>query len=136
MDQKYHALTHPYPACAAEIDKYGYASKQLHHLLRGKEFMQRIAAGETFGSALIANDKEYLISVKANPGMYSLAKAQQLADETITWAKGFLKEYMQEHSANETWSPQMLFDAVLTSSLRSYWENEWMREKDTFDLEI
>lgn len=136
MDQKYHALTHPYPACADEIEKYGYASKQLHHLLRGKEFMQRIAAGENFGSALIANDKEYLISVKANPGMYSLAEAQQLADETITWAKGFLKEYVQEHSAAETWSPQTLFDDVLTSSLHSYWESEWTREKDTFELDI
>lgn len=138
MDQKYHALTHPYPVCAEEIEKYGYASKQLHHLLRGKQFMQRIAAGENFGDALIAKDKEYLISVKANPGMYTLDEAQKIADDTMTWAKKFVKDYSLKNSLTDlinyiTDSPQIeeqLFADVLTKALRTYWEGEWQAERD------
>lgn len=136
MDQKYHALTHPYPACAEEVELYGYASKQLHHLLRGKEFMQRIGAGENFGDALIAHDRDYFISVKANPGMYTLQEAQKLADDTMTWAKGYLKEYQQIH-ANAGQEPQdALFNSVLSGALRTYWESEWQAERECEALGI
>lgn len=136
MDQKYHALTHPYPACAEEVQLYGYASKQLHHLLRGKEFMQRIGAGENFGDALIAHDRDYFISVKANPGMYTLQEAQKLADATMTWAKGYLKEYQQIH-ANAVQKPQdALFNSVLSGALRTYWECEWQTERECEDIGI
>lgn len=130
MDQKYHALTHPYPACAEEIAQYGYSSKQLHHLLRGCQFMMRIGAGEIFGDALIANDREYLISVKAEPGKYTLAEAQQLADSTMAWAKDFLHIYQQNHINNIDSPPNELFAKVLTGALRTYWETEWQCERE------
>lgn len=130
MDQKYHALTHLYPACAKEIELYGYASKQLHHLIRGWEFMQRIGAGESFGDALIANDKEYLIRVKAEPGLYKLHEAQRLADGVMTLAKNYVKEYQEAH-ANDPVTPQdELFQDVLKGALRKYWEGEWQAERE------
>lgn len=136
MDQKYHALTHPYPACAEEIELYGYASKQLHHLMRGKQFMQRIAAGENFGEALIANDRDYLIGIKANPGMYTLEKAQELADDTMTWAKHFLKDYQQRHTDAVSASHDALFNSVLSGALRTYWEGEWQAQRECEALGI
>src|SRR5574344_1042656 len=39
--EKYNALTHPYPSIKEKIDKYGYDNKQLHHILRIKDFIQR-----------------------------------------------------------------------------------------------
>lgn len=136
MDQKYHALTHPYPVCAEEIEQYGYASKQLHHLMRGKQFMQRIAAGENFGSALIANDKEYLIQIKATPGLYTLQEAQRLADATMDWAKGYLKEYQKAHAEAVSKPQDALFNNVLAGALRVYWENEWQAQRECEALGI
>lgn len=136
MDQKYHALTHSYPACAEEIERYGYASKQLHHLLRGKEFMERIGAGENFGEALIANDRDYFISVKANPGMYTLQDAQRLADATMAWAKGYLKEYQEAHADAVSASQDALFNNVLAGALRTYWEGEWQAQRECESIGI
>ncbi|MBQ8806117.1 MAG: nucleotidyltransferase domain-containing protein [Bacteroidaceae bacterium] len=136
MDQKYHALTHPYPACAEEIEQFGYASKQLHHLLRGKQFMERIAAGENFGDALLANDVPYLVSVKATPGMYTLQEAQELADATMAWAKDFLKQYQQSHAEAPTVSHNELFEYVLTGALRTYWEGEWQAQREAEEIGI
>lgn len=130
MDQKYHALTHPYPACAEEIELYGYASKQLHHLMRCWEFMQRIGAGENFGDALIANDKEYLIRVKAEPGFYKLHEAQRLADSVMAWSKNYLKEYQEKHIGDPVATHDELFNRVLANSLRTYWEGEWQAQRE------
>lgn len=135
MDQKYHALTHPYPACAAEIESYGYASKQLHHLMRGWEFMKRIGAGESFGDALIANDKEYLIRVKAEPGLYTLHDAQRLADSVMAWAKNYLKEYQEKHASDPVAPQDELFQDVLKEALRKYWEGEWQAQREAEVLE-
>ncbi len=136
MDQKYHALTHPYPACAQEIEKYGYASKQLHHLMRGKQFMERIGAGENFGDALIARDKPYLIQVKAEHGMYTLTEAQALADATMAWARDYLKEYQSKHANDPVQPQERLFNDVLAGALRVYWENEWQAERECEALGI
>ena len=136
MDQKYHALTHPYPACVEEIELYGYASKQLHHLLRGKQFMERIGIGQNFGDALIAYDRPYLVQVKANPGMYTLAEAQKLADATMAWAKDYLKDYQSKHAEDPVQPQDALFADVLTGALRVYWENEWQAERECEALGI
>jgi hypothetical protein len=136
MDQKYHALTHPYPACVAEIELYGYASKQLHHLMRGWEFMQRIGAGENFGDALIANDKEYLIRVKAEPGFYKLHEAQRLADSVMAWAKNYVKEYQEKHASDPVTPQDTLFNRVLAGALRTYWEGEWQAQREAEEIGI
>lgn len=98
--------------------------------------MQRIAAGENFGEALIANDREYLVQVKANPGMYTLVEAQQLADDTMSWAKGFLKQYQENHPNERTQPQEELFNNVLAGALRTYWEGEWQQERVLEDWNI
>lgn len=75
--QKYVALKHPYPTIIDKIEKFGYDPKQLHHIYRMNQFMKRILAGETFQSALIANDKKDLIEIKK--GVQGLACAEQSA---------------------------------------------------------
>ncbi|MDV7399162.1 hypothetical protein RZS08_47570, partial [Arthrospira platensis SPKY1] len=39
--EKYKALEHPYPATIDKINKYGYDPKQLHHIIRIREFIER-----------------------------------------------------------------------------------------------
>lgn len=51
--EKKKALCHPYPTIKWKIDKYGYDGKQLHHIMRLKNFIDRYFYGsENFESAI------------------------------------------------------------------------------------
>lgn len=80
--EKYHALEHPYPSRMDWINQYGYDGKQLHHLLRIKEFMERFYVGESYAECLISKQPEYLIEVKKNT-LYTLEQARDVANKTM-----------------------------------------------------
>lgn len=50
--EKYHAMEHRYPAKADIIDAYGYDGKQVHHLLRVDDYLERYIAGERYEDCL------------------------------------------------------------------------------------
>jgi hypothetical protein len=50
--EKYHAMEHRYPTKIDIIDKYGYDGKQVSHLLRIDDFLERYIAGENYESCL------------------------------------------------------------------------------------
>ena len=52
--EKYVALERIYPSTKEKIEKFGYDPKQLHHILRLKEFLKRYIAGEPFEECLIS----------------------------------------------------------------------------------
>ena len=79
--EKYHAMEHPYPSKLGVLDKYGYDPKQLHHMLRLKEFIIRYDAGESYEDCLISKDTEYLKQVKL--GLYPVEVARTIANETL-----------------------------------------------------
>lgn len=81
--EKKKALCHPYPTIKWKIDKYGYDGKQLHHIMRLKNFIDRYFYGsENFEEAIrFKNDtleKEQLIEAKLNH--YPLKVAQDFAE--------------------------------------------------------
>lgn len=79
--EKYHALKHPYPSKLELLEKYGYDGKQLHHLVRIEEFINRFLDGEPYADCLITKQPNYLKALKAN--MLPLAHAEELAAATI-----------------------------------------------------
>lgn len=50
--EKYYAMEHRYPAKADIIDAYGYDGKQVHHLLRVDDYLERYIAGERYEDCL------------------------------------------------------------------------------------
>lgn len=81
--EKKKALCHPYPTIKWKIDKYGYDGKQLHHIMRLKNFIDRYFYGsENFEEAIrFKNDtleKEQLIEAKLNH--YPLKVVQDFAE--------------------------------------------------------
>lgn len=91
--EKYNALDHPYPSIKDKIDKYGYDNKQLHHILRIKDFIQRYISGEKYCTILIPKHKEELLNVKSSY-IYPLNEAKKLANETCDFIKQVKDEYM------------------------------------------
>ncbi len=84
-EKKRKALTHPYPTIMEKINKFGYDPKQLHHLARLKEFIQRYASGEPIEKCYKTKQKEYLLNLKLgkdqNGILLPLEEAERLADK-------------------------------------------------------
>lgn len=94
--EKNAALCHPYPSLKEKIEKYGYDNKQLHHILRCSEFLDRYIAGVPYAECLIPTVPEHLIEVKSNY-IYSLEEAKDLAATIVNRVKEVKQKYMDEH---------------------------------------
>lgn len=79
--EKWYAMEHRYPSKIEIIDKYGYDPKQLHHLLRVEDYLERYIEGESYEKCLRPADPEYLIAVKK--GIYSLEEARKVGQRAI-----------------------------------------------------
>lgn len=78
--EKYHAMEHEYPSKVEVLKKYGYDPKQLHHLVRVEDYLNRYINGESYESCLDPGPmKQELIEIKM--GKYSLADARSIADK-------------------------------------------------------
>lgn len=79
--EKYHAMEHRYPAKIEVIDLYGYDPKQLHHLLRVEEYIERYLAGEDYETCMFPENADYLKKVKL--GLYNLEQARYIGKNAI-----------------------------------------------------
>lgn len=119
MYQKHKALTHPYPATKDKIDKYGYDGKQLHHILRCYEFLQRYIKGESFESCLFSKDTDRLIKIKENKE-YSLGQAKYAADITVEKGQLLKEKYAKNNPQIIDESVPKLFDEILLQILTDH----------------
>ena len=111
--EKYNALTHPYPSIKEKIDKYGYDNKQLHHILRLKDFLPRYCSGELYCQILIPTNREELLKIKSNY-VYSLDDAKKIAKETCDWIKEYKEEYMKNNPVKINKDADDLMTKIMT----------------------
>lgn len=114
MMEKYYAFDHPYPSAMDKINQYGYDPKQLHHLLRFKDFLIRYFKDEPYSECLVPQDREYLLAVKR--GLLPLNDAQQLREETKAWMEKFLEEKSKTipnecNQELDTWMDDLLYSS-------------------------
>lgn len=83
--EKYHAMEHRYPSKIEIIDKYGYDSKQLHHLMRVEDYLDRYITGVSYEECLIpSKEKANLLKmVKEHNGYFTLKEARELANVSL-----------------------------------------------------
>lgn len=98
--ERYHAMEHRYPSRIEWIDRFGYDPKQLHHLIRMEQFIERYIQGQTYEHCLKDYDHEYLVKVKQ--GYYSLEEARKVADDTIKNIEAMCNKFLSvEHPVND-----------------------------------
>lgn len=121
--EKRKALCHPYPTLAAKVEKYGYDNKQLHHIIRCKEFLERYINGVPYADCLIPTNPEYLTNIKANY-IYSLDEAVKIADEMETAVKEIKQQYMDTHEIEVDHSVEEIMNSVLYDVLKHSFAKE------------
>lgn len=97
--EKFHALEHRYPSRIEVIDKFGgYDPKQLHHLLRIEEFLERYINGEAYAECLkpCAEGCFVLKHIKQF-GVKNLEEARQFAEECFDRISRMANEYRATH---------------------------------------
>ena len=93
--EKFFAMEHHYPARMPWIDKFGYDPKQLHHLLRVSEYLDRYLAGEPYGDCLITKQAEFLKDVKQ--GLFELRQAREVAEGTYQDIREKCNKFIEAH---------------------------------------
>ena len=79
--EKYHAMEHAYPSKAAVLAEYGYDPKQVSHLVRVEEFIERYIAGEPYKDCLHPKAAEFIMDIKQ--GKYNLQEARKIAKSSM-----------------------------------------------------
>lgn len=98
--ERYHAMEHRYPSRIEWIDRFGYDPKQLHHLIRMEQFIERYIQGQPYEQCLKDYDPEYMVKVKQ--GYYSLEEARKVADDAIKNIDAMCDKFLSvEHPVNE-----------------------------------
>lgn len=120
--EKYKALEHPYPSLIDKIKKYGYDSKQLHHIIRLNEFIKRYIKGEPYKDCLISRNKEYLIAVKRN--IHTLEEARKIAKDLNEETKCIKDKYMNENDLKINKDAELLIKKVLVEIMKHNFKTE------------
>lgn len=120
--EKYHAMEHQYPSKLEILYKYGYDGKQLHHLLRVLDFLERYIAGESYESCLRPLDPEYLKSVKQF--YYKLDEARSVAKNAITKVNKIVDNFTSTHECTYDSNAANLIDDVQYNIMKIAVEQE------------
>lgn len=57
--EKFHAMKHPYPSKMHLIEKYGYDGKQVSHLIRVDDYLERYIEGESYEICLKPSPEKF-----------------------------------------------------------------------------
>lgn len=92
IEEKFHALDHPYPVQVDEVNEFGYAAKQLSHEMRLVSMLERFGHS-SYAELLKPSDIEelrrwkYIYEVKTQKGFFSKEKAIDLGRSLRDWSK-------------------------------------------------
>lgn len=124
--EKYAALEKLYPCQAEEIEKHGYASKQLHHLLRIEYFIEQYIKDNLYENCLVPPEgiRADLIRVKANPGLYSLDMARRIAETAINNITIMADDFCDKNALKCDEFASNLLDNTLTEIIKKSLKKE------------
>ena len=110
--EKYHAMEHRYPAKVDIIDKYGYDGKQVSHLDRVDDYLERYIAGEAYKDCLIPTPmrRPRMMDFKML-SVYPLEEARVVAKEILDHTVAMADEFCAKHpDQEEAWVRELLED--------------------------
>jgi predicted nucleotidyltransferase len=116
--EKYFAMEHRYPSKIEIIDKYGYDGKQVHHLLRIDDFLERYIAGETYEKCLIPtlSKRNHLMDYKKQ--LISLEEARIEAEKALTHITEITNYFYNIIENEESYEMRNLLEEVSYNIMR------------------
>ena len=129
--EKLKALTLDRPSQHEEVVKYGWATKQMHHIIRLNEFMCRYLSGESFEKCLVSKKREELIELKKNGHKkYSLEEAISQSKIYDSHTKIMKNNYVDTHKEVKNDKIGELIDAVTCDILKVKLKKDILKEEE------
>ena len=125
--EKYYALEHPYPSKIDIIEKYGYDPKQLHHMARMVEYIERYISGELYQNCLQSNQSTFLSNLKQYP--IPLTSAREYAKYLLEKADNLYKDFTATHKDETNPLVDEFLNMILSNILEDYLRNEWKERR-------
>ena len=112
--EKYHAMEHKYPSKVDIIERLGYDPKQLHHLLRVEEYLERYINGERYSNCLRSTVSDWLQRIKnTTHPLFNLDAARQIAEMSLNTTVRRADEFAAAHKDDPVdWHVDVLLDDV------------------------
>ena len=120
--EKWHAMEHEYPSKVEVLAKFGYDPKQLHHLLRVEDYLERYINGESYESCLRPSDPGYLMDIKI--GVLGLDEARRVGQKSIDHVIGMADKYCEGKENKEDEETRALLEEVQVSIMKKAIINE------------
>lgn len=115
--EKYHAMEHRYPSKVDIIDAHGYDNKQLHHLLRAENYLERYIRGESYENCLRPSDPEALRWEKTH--FRPLEEARSIAIAAKAHVEAMATEFYETVENVEDPKVAELLDGVQVAIMRT-----------------
>lgn len=98
-NEKFHALEHHYPSRMEWIDKFGYDPKQLSHLFRIEEFIEKYINGCSYEECLMTDFPNLLIQIKTGtfPRAHDIEYVREWAKEMNDAIYDMIEKFEEKH---------------------------------------
>lgn len=118
--EKFHAMEHRYPSKIDIIDEYGYDGKQVSHLIRVDDYLERYIKGERYESCLRPTDskKDEIMKFKLLK-YFSLAEAQVRALQVKAHVEKIADEFCEGKEEYEKPEMRELLESVQTNIMKA-----------------
>lgn len=114
--EKFHAMEHRYPSKIEIIDAHGYDSKQLHHLLRVEDYLERYIHGEKYEDCLRPSHPEDLLWEKTH--FRPLEEARSIATTAKEHVEKMAADFYETHDKKEDSKVAALLNDVQSNIMR------------------
>ena len=129
--EKYHAMEHRYPSKVDIIDKFGYDSKQLHHLLRVEEYLARYIEGQTYEDCLTPTEEvaKRLRIIKEDNSFLNLVDARMVANEALLHIEHMCDDALELYEQKQNEEVERIFKKVQYNIMKFAIALELMEEE-------
>ena len=103
--EKYHAMEHRYPSKIDIINAYGYDPKQVSHLVRVRDYLDRYVEGELYEKCLRPSREFFDLIMNLKLGKFSLIEARVIAEEHLSHIDKISKDFYEKNEDKE--DPEM-----------------------------
>ena len=114
--EKHFAMEHRYPRKIDIIDRYGYDGKQLSHLVRIEEFLNRYLAGEPYADCLISQQPALLKMLKRHE--LPLEQARVLSRNTYDRICKVTDNYRNTHKEDRNEEAEEILNRMQETVMR------------------
>ena len=122
--EKYHAMEHRYPSKADIIDAYGYDPKQVSHLVRVRDYLDRYVEGELYEKCLRPSEEFFDLIMNLKLGKFSLTEARAIAEEHLSHIDKISKDFYEKNEEKENPEMRELLQEVSYNIMKISVENE------------